>query len=177
VPVHVSNSTQSAACLRRGQGAALGAGESRSHFPVAICLPNSAENHAIVVGLLYEEVRTARCDARKARSSPGVSTGARVDARRTCQEPRLTDHARRHGCLCTCGASAGQGLRPRFRPVDHRVTRRQPIAAPCPRRRKPGHTRRGGVTGDQIGRSKCTCGRYLTFVCAGPGGIDRPTCE
>ena len=27
----------------------------------------------------------------------GVSAGARVDARRTSQEPRLTDHARRHG--------------------------------------------------------------------------------
>ena len=42
-------------------------------------------------------------------------------------------------------------LRPRFRPVDHRVTRRQPIAAPCPRRRKPGHARRGGA-GGRFGR-------------------------
>ena len=53
----------SAACLRREQGAALGAGEVT----------------------LESEVFT------------GASAGARVDARRTCQEPRLTDHARRHG--------------------------------------------------------------------------------
>ena len=60
-------------------------------------------------------------------------------------------------------------LRPRFRPVDHRVTRRQPIAAPCPRRRKPGHARRGGVAGGRSDVQRCTRGRTVTPVCAGAG--------
>ena len=81
----------SAACLRRGQGAALGAGEMT----------------------LESEVFT------------GVSAGARVDARRTCQEPRLTDHARPHGSDLAFDLSIIASLA------------RRPIAAPVPAAENP----------------------------------------
>ena len=82
-----------------------------------------------------------------------------------CARRRRGDARKRglHRRVCRCSRGRAPNLsrtapdrprsatrfRPRFRPVDHRVTRRQPIAAPCPRRRKPGHARRGGVAGDR----------------------------
>jgi hypothetical protein len=94
----------------------------------------------------------------------GVSAGARVDARRTCQEPRLTDHARHHGSDLAFDLSIIASLD---------GSRSQP---PVPAAENPA-TRDAEALLETDRTFNVHCGRYLTLVCAGPGGIDRPTCE